>query len=309
MLVSYKPVRDEAGEVVGISVAVIDITRRKLIEEALRESEDHYRNSVELSSQIPWTSDAEGRILTAGPRWQIATGWTPEQALDQGWVKALHPADVIPTLRVWAECRRNGNPVDVEFRIGRGDGVWRWVRSRAAPRRDASGKIIRWYGAVEDIDDRKKAERALRESEALLRAVFDAVSVGLIITETPSNRIIMCNPHAEAIFHRTISPGESIDSYRQSKLFHPDRRGFEPDEYPMERAIRSGETTEPEDILYRRGDGTQAWIRVTAAPVRGKDGGIAGAALSIQDIDKSRQEKQRLLDRIAELEAQLKGRP
>jgi PAS domain S-box-containing protein len=308
ILVSYKPVRDEAGEVVGISVAVIDITSRKLIEEALRESEDHYRNSVELSSQIPWTSDAEGRILTAGPRWQIATGWTPDQALDQGWVKALHPADVIPTLRVWAECRRNGNPVDIEFRIGRGDGVWRWMRSRAAPRRNASGNIIRWYGAVEDIDDRKKAERALRESEALLRAVFDAVSVGLIITETPSNRIVMCNPRAEAIFHHAISTGESIETYRQSKLFHPDRRGFEPDEYPMERAIRSGETTEPEDILYRRSDGTQAWIRVTAAPVRGKDGGIAGAALSIQDIDKSRQENQRLLDRIAELEAQLKGR-
>jgi PAS domain S-box-containing protein len=307
LLLTYQPVRDEAEEIVGISVAVVDITSRKLIEEALRESEDHYRNSVELNPEIPWTSDPEGRILEAGPLWENSTGWTPEQALDQGWVKALHPADVIPTLRKWTQNLRSGSPVDIEFRIGRGDGVWRWMRSRAAPRRDATGKIIRWYGTVEDIDDRKKTERALRESEALLRAVFEAVSVGLIISESPSNRILMCNPRAEAIFQRSIPTGANIDTYRQSSLFHTDGRPFETDEYPMERAIRRGETTEPEDLLYRRSDGSKVWIRVTAAPVRGKSGGIAGAALSIQDIDKPMEEKQRLLDRIAELERQLKA--
>jgi PAS domain S-box-containing protein len=294
--------------VVGVSVAVIDITRRKLVEEALRESEDHYRHSVELSPQIPWTSDAQGRILTAGPRWEMATGWTQEQTLNHGWVKALYPADVIPTLRVWAACRRNGHPLDVEFRIGRGDGRWRWMRSRAAPRRNATGKIIRWYGTVEDIDDRKKAEQALRESEALLRAIFDAVPVGLIISDSPSNRIIMSNPRAETIFQRTIAPGESIDTYRQSNLFHADGRCFEPGEYPMERAIRSGTTTDPEDVLYRRDDGNFRWIRTTAAPIRSKSGGIAGAALAMQDIDQLRQEKQTLLDRIAELERQLQAR-
>jgi PAS domain S-box-containing protein len=308
LLLTYQPVRDEAEEIVGVSVAIVDITSRKLIEEALRESEDHYRNSVKLNPEIPWTSDAEGKILEAGPLWENSTGRTPEQALNQGWVKALHPADVIPTLREWAKSLRSGNTIDIEFRIGRGDGVWRWMRSRAAPRRDATGRIIRWYGTVEDIDDRKKAERALRESEALLRAVFEAVSVGLIISESPSNRILMCNPRAEAIFQRPISTGANIDTYRQSSLFHPDGRPLETEEYPMERAIRSGETTEPEDLLYRRGDGSKVWIRVTAAPVRGKSGGIAGAALSIQDIDKPMDEKQRLLDRIAELERQLKAR-
>lgn len=308
LFLSYQPVRDEAGEVVGVSVAVIDITRRKLIEEALRESEDHYRHSVELSPQIPWTSDADGRILTAGPRWEMVTGWTQEQALNDGWVKALYPPDVIPTLRVWAACRRNGHPLDVEFRIGRGDGHWRWVRSRAAPRRDAAGKIIRWYGTVEDIDDRKKAEQALRESEALLRAIFAAVPVGLIISESPGNRILMSNPRAETIFQRAIAAGDSMDTYRQSNLFHADGRPFEPEEYPMERAVRSGTTTAPEDILYRRGDGNFSWVRTTAAPIRSKSGGIAGAALAVQDIDQLHKEKQKLLDRIAELERQLQAR-
>lgn len=308
MLVAYLPVLDEANEVVGISAAIIDITSRKLTEKALRESEEHYRSFVELNPQIPWTSDPQGRILSAGPRWQAATGWTPEEALDQGWVKALHPADVIRTLRRWAECLRSGEPIDIEFRVGRGDGVWRWMRSRAAPRRDSTGKIIRWYGTVEDIDDRKKAERSLRESEALLRAVFDAVPVGLIISESPGNRIIMSNPRAEAIFQRSIPLGSSIESYRNANLFHPDGRPFGPEEYLSERAIRSGEITESDDILYQRDDGSRVWIRVTAAPIHGKNRGIAGAALSIQDIGKSALEKQRLLDRIAELEQQLKNR-
>lgn len=308
MFVAYLPVLDEANEVVGVSAAVLDITSRKLIEKALRESEEHYRDSVELNPQIPWTSDAQGRILTAGPRWEEATGWAREEALDQGWVKALHPADVIRTLRQWAECLRTGEPIDVEFRVGRGDGAWRWMRSRAAPRRDATGKIVRWYGTVEDIDDRKKAERALRESEALLRAVFDAVPVGLLISESPGNRIVMRNPRAEAIFQRSIPLGSNIDSYRHANLFHADGSHFKQEEYPTERAVQGGGRTEPEDILYRRDDGTQVWIRVTAAPVHGKNGGIAGAVVSIQDIGKAAQEKQRLLDRIKELEEQLKSR-
>jgi PAS domain S-box-containing protein len=309
LFVAYLPVRDEGNEVVGISVAIIDITGRKLMEKALRESEEHYRSFVELNPQIPWTSDPQGMIIEAGPRWETSTGWTPEQALNHGWIKGLHPADVLSTLREWAECRRSGRPVDIEFRIGRGDGVWRWMRSRAAPRRDFAGNITRWYGTVEDIDDRKKAEQALRESEALLRAVFDAVPVGLIISDSPGNRIVMCNPRAEAILRRPIAQGESIDTYRRSSLFHADGRSFKEEEYPMERAIRDNKTTDPEDILYRYDDGTQAWLRITAAPVSGRNGGIAGAVLAIEHIYQAKQERQKLLDRIAELEKQLKSRP
>jgi PAS domain S-box-containing protein len=308
-LVSYQPVRDEANEVIGISTAVIDITKRKLAEEALRESEDHYRHSVQLNPQVPWTSDPRGRILEAGPHWENATGWRPDQALGHGWVKALHPDDVMPTLRIWKNCRRTGVPVDIEFRIGRGDGVWRWMRSRAAPRRDSTGAIIRWYGTVEDIDDRKKAEQALRESEALLRAIFDAVPVGILITDSPGGSILMSNPRAEAIFRRPMPVGENLDVYRLSNLFHADGSCFSPDEYPTVRAIRTGQTTDPEEILYRRGDNTHAWIRTTVAPVRGKNGAIVGAVLAIQDIDEAIQEKQKLLELVSTLERQLKTKP
>lgn len=154
----------------------------------------------------------------------------------------------------------------------------------------------------------KKAEQALRESEALLRAIFEAVPVGILITDSPGGRILMSNPRAEAIFRRAMPVGESLDVYRLSNLFHADGSSFSPDEYPTVRAIRAGQTTVPEEILYRRGDGTHAWIRTTAAPVRGKNGAIVGAVLAIQDIDEPIQERQRLLDRVADLERQLKAK-
>lgn len=305
LLLSYEPIRDVASEIIGVSVAAIDITSRKVSEEALRESEDHYRHSVELNPQVPWTSDPEGMIVDVGPRWEAATGLTPGQARGRGWLKALHPDDVAPTITQWTDALHAGRPIDIEFRVGRGDGIWRWVRSRGAPRRDTSGRIIRWYGAVEDIHEHKEVLNALQESEALMRAIFDAVPVGILISEASSGQVMMSNPRAETILRRPIAVGMDIEVYRQLNIFHADGRNLKHEEYPTVRAIQTGEITTPEDILYRRGDGTQAWVRATAAPFRGKDGKIVGAVLAIQDIDEARQEKQMLLNLISKLEQRL----
>jgi PAS domain S-box-containing protein len=166
ILISLQPARDEAGEVVGISIAAMDITERKRTEQALRESEAHYRNTVELSPHVTWTADPQGNVLGASPRWEELTGLKVSDSLGYAWRNALHPDDIAPTDQKWAEALRTGNPVDVEFRIGNGNGVWRWMRSRAAARRDENGELVRWYGVVEDIDDHKRCEQALREAEA-----------------------------------------------------------------------------------------------------------------------------------------------
>jgi PAS domain S-box-containing protein len=172
ILVSLQPARDEANEVVGISFAAVDITDRKVIEQALNESEDHYRNTVELSPHIPWTADPEGNILSGGPSWEELTGVPIEDALGEGWRNSLHPDDLAPAGKIWAEALRTGRAVDVEYRIGRGDGKWRWMRSRAQARRGQNGEIIRWYGTLEDIDDRKRTEEKLRDAEARLQELL-----------------------------------------------------------------------------------------------------------------------------------------
>jgi len=178
ILVSLQPARDEANEVVGISIAAVDITDRKRTEQALRESEDHYRHTVELSPQVPWTADPDGKILGAGPRWEALTGLKVSETLGYGWRQALHPDDLAATEEKWAGALRSGDPVDVEFRIGPGNGTWRWMRSRAAARRGENGEILRWYGMVEDIDDRKRAEDALQKAEKRLEALLRTNAAG-----------------------------------------------------------------------------------------------------------------------------------
>jgi PAS domain S-box-containing protein len=149
LLSSYEPIRDAADEIVGISVATMDITERKRIEQALAQSEDQFLQTLEQQSTLLWTADAEGMITDVGPQWVMLTGTTREQALGEGWIKSVHPKDAARSLQVWQEAVRTGQPFDLKTRCGRQDGFWHWVRARAVARRGASGEIIQWYGTLE----------------------------------------------------------------------------------------------------------------------------------------------------------------
>jgi PAS domain S-box-containing protein len=306
-LISYQPARDEADEVIGVSISVVDITQRKRAEEALAESEDHYRHTVELNPQIPWTAAANGMILDVSKRAEVLTGLTREQTLGDGWLQALHPDDFARIGTAWSHALRTGDPLDTEYRVRCVDGVWRWMRARASPRRDSEGKIIRWYGTLEDVDDHKKAVEALRSSEAQLQAVFDAVPVGIVIAQAEGGRIVMANPRAENILRRPVLPARSIKECTQPNNQRADGSLIQPHEYPLARAILLGETTDAEEILYHRGDDSQAWLSVSAAPIRTNDNQIAGAVVAFQDIDKEKRETQRLRDLASA--AELKQEP
>ena len=141
-----------------LSVAVssaLDLHRSLL---ALQESEENQRYILELSPQIPWTADPSGLITDAGPRWLSTTGLSREQALGLGWIQALHPDDVAETKRLWAQALQRGQPVDLEYRLQTREGGYRWFRAYAAPRLGAVGGILRWYGTVEDIHERKLSQ-------------------------------------------------------------------------------------------------------------------------------------------------------
>jgi len=156
------PTPAELEELVRIrSLATLAIERARMFE-ALRESEEHYRHTVEQNPQIPWTADPQGRILSVSSRWTEMTGISQADALGNGWLKALHPDDVAPTSENWEEGLSTGRPVDFNYRIRLRNGEYRWVKARATARPSETGKIIRWYGTVEDVHEQYLADARLK---------------------------------------------------------------------------------------------------------------------------------------------------
>ena len=134
--------------------------------EALRESEDHFRHTVELNPQIAWTASPDGKLEQMAPRWRE---WTGRTGLTDSWARGLHPDDLAATMAAWDHSFATGAPYDVEHRILMKDGSYHWMHSRAKARRDESGRIVKWYGTTEDIQPRKAIEEDLRNSQADLK--------------------------------------------------------------------------------------------------------------------------------------------
>lgn len=172
-LISHQPAWDEGGEVIGVSVAIVDITDRMRVLQALRASEEHYRHMVELNPHMPWIMEPTGKLIEVSPHWEQFTGQTMGQTLSSGWRNAVHPQDLERLLPVLHASLQSGDPFDIEHRVRARDGSWRWVRARGNALRSEDGTVLRWYGSSEDIEEHIQLKRKLRETEARLAAVLE----------------------------------------------------------------------------------------------------------------------------------------
>ncbi|PAX09263.1 GAF domain-containing protein [Sphingomonas lenta] len=166
----FEPIRDVRGDVSGILVQGFDVTDAHRAQEALRESEDHYRHAIELDPQTSWTSAPDGQLDRVNRRW---FEWTGTTGLGDSWAQGLHLDDRQRTFDVWARSVATGEPYDIEHRVKMLDGTYRWMHSRAFPRRDDQGRIVKWYGSTRDIHDRKVAQDQRRSSEDRERFLLD----------------------------------------------------------------------------------------------------------------------------------------
>jgi PAS domain S-box-containing protein len=165
VLARYVPDYDPAGRVQGWYASVQDITRRKLAEVAVRESEALFRTMGEAVPDFLWMADADGRPIYQNPAWRRYVGLTHEELVTKGWEVVHYPEDVPALKRVWADAIARGKAFGVEVRTRRHDGVYRWFAGRTVPLKDDAGRVIRWVGTMTDVHDRKTAEEALTEAD------------------------------------------------------------------------------------------------------------------------------------------------
>lgn len=166
--------RDTQGQASMVLSVNLDITERKLIEQALQESERRFQLVADSAPVMIFMANPEQSCTFLNRSWLDFTGHTLEQDLGYGWAQTIHPDDVERCLQVTREAHEKRIPFDLEMRVRRHDGVWRWLVNRGIPRFTEDGQFRGFIGALIDIDDRKQAESALIQSEALTRQLMQA---------------------------------------------------------------------------------------------------------------------------------------
>jgi PAS domain S-box-containing protein len=187
------------GDFLGYIGSCLDINERKEVEEALRESESRFRKLTESLPQLVWTCLPDGACDYVSPQWIEYTGGPEAEERGFGWLRRLHPDERESVYATWLQAASQDRPFDVEFRLRRNDGEYRWFMTRAVALKDSCGQIIKWFGSSTDIDDQKRAEASQRESRDRLAGIVSS-AMDAIITVDENQLIVLFNAAAEGMF-------------------------------------------------------------------------------------------------------------
>ena len=227
MLHQKVAVRDESGLIVKWYGTSTDIEDRKQAEQKLRQvleeirgsEANHLRRTLDTIPALVSSFLPDGSNECMNRRWHDYTGLSPEQSQHEGWQEPVHPDDLPRLMQRFRKALVSGEPGEIETRLRRQDGVFRWFLVRAEPLRDLTGNVLKWYATSTDIEDRKQAEEKLRRDEGELRRITDMIAQ--IITVHDSEGVpIYAN---KAVLDYTGLTIEDVmrPDYR-SRVIHPD---------------------------------------------------------------------------------------
>jgi PAS domain S-box-containing protein len=288
--ISYRQPRTPSREDLELIEAAGHIARiaieRQRSQEALRgalgeiqKSEARLRQVIDTIPTLAWCNLPDGPNEFLNKRWHEYTGLSPEESHGWGWKTAFHPEDLPALMEKWQELLVTGEPGEIEARLRRHDGVFRWFLIRVEPFRDETGKLIRWYGTSTDIDVLKKTEEKLREDELELRRITDAIPQTIVVLD-PSGAPLYAN---QATLHYTGLTVEDVAAPRfRERIFHPD--DLEKLRDDRKAALARGVPFEAE-MRSRRNDGQYRWFLIRYNPFRNEQGTVIRWYATGTDID------------------------
>src|SRR5258706_7033280 len=194
---------------------------RKRSEDALRRSEDRNRLIIDTIPTMAWSLRPDGVLDFLNQRWMDYTGLSLEQAIAEP-TRPIHPEDLPTIMAEWRANMAAGEPFEGEMRLRRADGEYRWFLVRTDPLRDEQGNLVKWYGAAIDIEDRKRADAALKESQRRLEEAQRIAHVGHWDRDLETRRITW----SDEIYRILGLPLEERDSPRTEwlEVVHPEDR-------------------------------------------------------------------------------------
>lgn len=162
-------IRDALGSPTSIIGIVQDVDDQKKAEQRIQESEERYRQLTETLPQLVWTALPDGWFDYLSRQWLEYTGSPPDQQLGHKWLNFVHPEDKNQTAENWNGAVAGFHPLDLEFRLRRHDGVYRWFKLRGTPIYNTQGKIVYWFGTNTDVHEQKIAVNLIERANTELR--------------------------------------------------------------------------------------------------------------------------------------------
>ena len=282
-----EPLVDEQGNVVRWYGTATDIEDRKRAEDRLRSSEQNFRLIVNSMPGFVCTLTAHGEIEFVNNQTLEYLGKPLDELKNWALSDAVYHDDlpeVIATLKTSIE---TGEPSDVELRLRRADGIYRWFLLRRLPQRDNHGPIIRWYTLLTDIEERKRAEDKIRRSETELRQILDLAPQYVVVLAPDRTRLYANQMMLDYL-------GLTLDEWRvtdRHEYFYPD---------DLDRVVRdtgdkfvSGLPHECEARFLGK-DGKYRWFLLRWNPVLDEQGRVTRWYAAGTDIDDHKQAQQRL---------------
>jgi PAS domain S-box-containing protein len=256
--------------------------------EALRASEESLRLTIASIPGLVNTMSPSGELESANQRWLDYHGKTLEEMKAWQTSDVIHPDDLPRAAAAWKQSVETGLPFESEYRIRRADGVYHWFQGRSHPLRGSDGRIIRWYSLITDIDDRKRAEEAMRASEQSLRLIVDVIPQFIAIIDA-EGRVLYANQMLLEYSGWSLEDLKAKDF--PAMILHPD--DFERLRDSRQKALARGVSFELE-LRARRSDGQYRWFLIRYNPLRDQREIVLRWYASATDIDDRKKAEERL---------------
>jgi PAS domain S-box-containing protein len=273
-----------------LELARENIERQRALR-TLAGSEERFRS---LSASAPvgiFQTDVEGRCIYTNRRWQQITGLGAEQALGDGWMRVVHPADRESVVDEWNACVREGREFSREFRLLTPTGDIRWVHVRAGTVRSDADHILGYVGTDEDITDGKHAEQALRESEERYRDLFENAS-DLVQSVAPDGHLLYVN----RAWRETL--GYTAEECARLSIFDVIHSDHQAACRELFRQLLSGETVEKVEVAFVSKDGRRVTVEGNSSCkfVDGKPVSTRGIFRDVTERKRIEEERDRFFD-------------